>query len=707
MKRLNIEKKLEYFKSPKRLTNLSLIISFILVFTGILVSKYFFFQPIVDADNTSKVMVVAPKNIEVIDTIKTEVRRKEVAQKVDFIYTPGDDIYIKNNLNEFIEQIKDIRHSDLSEYEKKKELEVVLDLSDVSSRSMVVGFFLNANEEALNKVFDISNGTLINVLSEGITEKDLEENNLAKIIRRNIDLNTTNKEVRIITYLLEQVIVPNMIVDEEATANARKNARDTVAPIKVKFNKGDTIIKVGEPVTQVKKEALSKAGYNILRINYKGILGILCLVGIGIFSVFGYMKYFEPKLLTKRHMSLVAVLSLLIAALATVLPVNWSVFILPFPFFAIILSVFLNPRTSFFITVTLLTIITLSLQFSALAMSVFILSVIVATIGMTIIKYSRRYDLIKVGAYTSLSMLIIILCVYYDLGFDRLIQDILAGILNGFLSGVFAVGILPFLENWFKVITQFGLAELGDYNQPLLKKLHEAAPGTFEHSLRVSNLAESAAEAIGANPVLARVGALYHDVGKIVRPLFFVENQTYSGIENPHEKLTPRSSKMIITSHTKDGLAYAKEYNIPEVIQDFIIQHHGDSLASYFYNQAVAQEGAENVKEEQFRYTGPKPNTKETAILMIADAVESASRTLKDHSQEELDALIHKIIKDRLDDNQLSDSPLTLKDIKIIAETLSRVLRSVFHKRIKYQETIEDIQNKEQMKQDETGKNEN
>ncbi len=707
MKRLNIEKRLEYFKSPKRLTNLSLIISFILVFTGILVSKYFFFQPIVDADNTSKVMVVAPKNIEVIDTIKTEVRRKEVAQKVDFIYTPGDDIYIKNNLNEFIEQIKDIRHSDLSEYEKKKELEVVLDLSDVSSKAMVVGFFLNANEEALNKVFDISNGTLINVLSEGITEKDLEENNLAKIIRRNIDLNTTNKEVRIITYLLEQVIVPNMIVDEEATANARKNARDTVAPIKVKFNKGDTIIKVGEPVTQVKKEALSKAGYNILRINYKGILGILCLVGIGIFSVFGYLKYFEPKLLTKRHMSLVAVLSLLIAALATVLPVNWSVFILPFPFFAIILSVFLNPRTSFFITVTLLTIITLSLQFSALAMSVFILSVIVATIGMTIIKYSRRYDLIKVGAYTSLSMLIIILCVYYDLGLDRLIQDILAGILNGFLSGVFAVGILPFLENWFKVITQFGLAELGDYNQPLLKKLHEAAPGTFEHSLRVSNLAESAAEAIGANPVLARVGALYHDVGKIVRPLFFVENQTYSGIENPHEKLTPRSSKMIITSHTKDGLAYAKEYNIPEVIQDFIIQHHGDSLASYFYNQAVAQEGAENVKEEQFRYTGPKPNTKETAILMIADAVESASRTLKDHSQEELDALIHKIIKDRLDDNQLSDSPLTLKDIKIIAETLSRVLRSVFHKRIKYQEAIEDIQNKEQMKQDETGKNEN
>jgi hypothetical protein len=333
-------------------------------------------------------------------------------------------------------------------------------------------------------------------------------------------------------------------------------------------------------------------------------------------------------------------------------------------------------------------------------MSVFILSIIVSTIGMTTIRYSRRFDLIKIGGYTAIAMGFIILCVYYDLGISVLLQDIIAGVVNGFISGIFALGMISILENTFKVITAFGLAEYGDYNQPLLKKLHEVAPGTFEHSLRVSNLAESAAEAIGADLILARVGALYHDVGKIVRPLFFVENQTYSGIENPHEKLTPRSSKMVITSHTKDGITIAKEYHIPEVLQDFILQHHGNSLASYFYNQAVAQEGAENVKEEQFRYTGPRPNTKETAILMIADAVESASRTLKDHSQEEIDALINKIIKDRLDDNQLSESPLTLKDINIIAKTLSRVLRSVFHKRIKYQETIEDIQNNVKLKQE-------
>ena len=700
MKKFDINKKLSWIKSPKFLINSSLILLFAIIFTGILVSKYFFFQTIVGSDNTSKIQVTAPKDIEVVDVFKTEKRKREVAQKVNVIYSPADDIYIKNNLNEIIEEVKTIRLSNDDISTKQKNMDILLDISDPYSKTSVIYYFLNASDETLNKIFALSEKALDSVLKEGITEKDFEENSLSKIVRRNLENSTTNSQAKIVSALLEQVIVPNMIVDEEATTLARKNARDTVTPIKVKFEKGDVIIDIGEPITQVKKEALSKAGYNILRINYLGILGIFCLVAIGIFSVYFYLRFFEPKYINKRHLSIVATLSIIVALIAVLIPADLSVFILPFPFFAITLSVFLNPRTSFFITVTLLTIITLSMQFSALAMSVFILSVLVSTIGMTSIKYSRRFDLIKVGLYTSAAMAIIIFCVYYDLGFERLIKDVGFGILNGFLSASFALGMIPVFENTFKVITTFGLAELGDYNQPLLKKLHEAAPGTFEHSLRVSNLAESAAEAIGADPILARVGSLYHDVGKIVRPLFFVENQTYSGIENPHEKLTPRSSKMVITSHTKDGVALAKEYHIPEVIQDFMIEHHGDSLASYFYNQAVAQEGAENVKEEQFRYTGPRPSSKETAILMIADAVESASRTLKDHSQEELEALINKIIQDRLNDNQLSDSPLTLKDIKVIAATLSRVLRSVFHKRIKYQESIEEIKNKEQQVQE-------
>ena len=172
--------------------------------------------------------------------------------------------------------------------------------------------------------------------------------------------------------------------------------------------------------------------------------------------------------------------------------------------------------------------------------------------------------------------------------------------------------------------------------------------------------------------------------------MFFVENQSFYGIENPHKKLNSRLSKMVVTSHTKDGVEIAKEYHLPPIINDFILQHHGEGLASYFYNQAILEEGAENVKEEQFRYSGPKPKSKEAAILMLADAVEAAVRATKANSAEEIESVINKIISERINDNQLSDSLLTLADIKTVASTFSRILRGTQHDRIKYHQNIID-----------------
>lgn len=694
----------EIFSSSKTV-NIIIFIAFTILFTALLSSKYFFFQSIVNDDNTSRIDVTSPKTIEVIDTFKTEQRKNEVSQKIEPILTPAEDSYIKNNLDGLLNSIKLIRKKNISRVLKQNQLDTLLDIPESNRKNVIINFFLNADETSVQLISSKAKRTLVNILEEGVTEKDFEQSNITKTIKRNVDPTATRNQIKIITGLIEQVIMPNMVVDEIATELARKNAIDSVRPTIVTFEKGEKIVFQGEPITKLKRDALNKAGYNILQINYKGVLGIFCLVVIGIFSMMYYLQYFEKQYLTRRYIAIIALLSILLTTCAVILPDQISVFILPFPAFAIILSIFLNPRASFLISIVLTTIVSLSLQFSSAAMSVFIITILVSTINTTKIKYSRRFDLIKIGFEIAGVMVIAIASIYLlelciiDVDTQIIIRDIETGLANGFLCGVLVLGLLPLLESVFGVISPYGLAELADHNQPLLRRLQFEAPGTFSHSLMVSTLSEAAAEAIGADPILARVGALYHDIGKIKRPLFFVENQTYFGIDNPHTKLNPRLSKMVITAHPKDGIDLAKEYGIPVVIQNFIAQHHGDSLASYFYTQALQQEGEENVKEEQFRYTGPKPNMKETAILMIADAVESASRTLKNHSQEELEELIDKLISERLNDGQLSDSPLTLQDLKTITATFSRVLRAAHHQRIKYHENIiEELENKTKSK---------
>jgi len=338
--------------------------------------------------------------------------------------------------------------------------------------------------------------------------------------------------------------------------------------------------------------------------------------------------------------------------------------------------------------------ITINLNYDLQFFIAFALLNTYATITINKVKFSKRFDLILAGLHIAAAGAVIVLSIgmvekyLIDIDNIMILRDTMMIAVNSIISSMIVLGVLPLIERLSGVITPYGLAELADHNQPLLKRLQLEAPGTYHHSLMVSNLCEAAAEAIGANPILARVGAFYHDIGKLKRPLFFVENQSYFGIENPHNKLNSSLSKMVVTSHTKDGLEIAKEENLPAVIHSFILQHHGDSLASYFYNQAVAEKGIENVKEEQFRYTGPRPNTKEAGILMIADAVESAVRSLKNPTPEEIEAIIDKIIVERLNDNQLSDCPLTLSDLKIISATFSRILRGMQHNRIKYHDSI-------------------
>lgn len=692
----------EFFTSTQTLKVLAFL-GFTIIMTAIISSQNFFFQSIIE-NGISKKDVIAQKTLTVIDVKRTEQHKKEVAQKVDYVLTPAEDDFIKSNLDTLQNSIMQIRKKDVPEDVKREELSLLFDMSNQERKEFVIYFLLKSEDSDLREVFDKANLTLANVLRTGITEKDYERNNIDKIITDNLISNVSKRQVSVIKGLLDQVIVPNLVVDEFATEIARKNAENSVKPYEITIHKGDKIVFEGEPVTRLKRDALRQAGYNVYELNWQGLLAIYVLVFIGTSIFLTYMKFFEKQFLEPRYLMITSVLSIMLAAIAVVMPTGFSPYVLPIPAYVLLLAIFTNPRIAFIAITVLLTVLTIGAQYDTHFLITFILLSIVSMVTISRIRYSRRFDLIKAGFVISISGLIILFSIYMlekcliDVSNLLIVKNSAYILLNGIISSMIALGTLPLFESAFQIITPYGLAELADHNQPLLKRLQIEAPGTYHHSLMVSNLCEAAAEAIGANPILARVGAFYHDIGKLKRPLFFVENQSYFGIENPHTKLNPRLSKMVITAHPKDGVELAKEYHLPSIISSFILQHHGEGLAKYFYNQAVQEEGIENVKEEQFRYTGPKPNMKETAILMIADAVESAVRSLKNPTPEEIDNIIDKIIVERLNDSQLADSPLTLHDIKVIASTFSRILRGMQHNRIKYQENIVEEFNKNKIK---------
>ena len=675
------------FISSKQFRNVSFFILFTLLMTAIISSQNFFFQKVIE-NGISKKEIIAQKDIKVIDTKKTEQHRKEVAQNVEPILTQAEDEFITTSLLTLQNSVKKIREKDIADSVKESELSV---LFDESGKKDLVEFLLKSSNDDLQTVFDKSKITLSSVLNTGISSKDFENNNVESIIKNHLPNNVSRHQGALIISILNQVIVPNLVVDEFATEIAKKNAQNAVKPYEVVFKKGQQIVFEGEPVTKLKRDALRAAGYNVLEINYGGLIGFYILIAFFTFVFLQYEKNFEKQYYTPKYMAIMSSFTLVIAFISVLLPTGFSPYIIPIPAYTILLSIFTTPRNAYFASTILLALIAIGMHWN---IEVIVSFMLLNTVVMTVVsklKFSKRSDLIITSAKISLAGVLIVGGIYFlekymmDIDNNLIYGDLGFIIINCFvISGIILLGILPIIENVYRVMTPYGLAELADHNQKLLRRLMQEAPGTFNHSLTVSHLCENAAEAIGANPVLARVGAMYHDIGKLARPMFFVENQSFYGIENPHKSCKPSFSKMLITAHPKDGLELAKDEHLPQVINNFIIQHHGTSLVSYFYNEALKQEGAENIKEEQFRYPGPKPNMKETAILMLADAIESAVRAAKNPSNEEIDAIINKIIKERLNDGQLDDAPITLKDLKTISETFSRMLRGMHHKRIKY-----------------------
>ena len=296
-------------------------------------------------------------------------------------------------------------------------------------------------------------------------------------------------------------------------------------------------------------------------------------------------------------------------------------------------------------------------------------------------KARKRAQIIQAGVIAGILQLISLILLEHLLINHP--QRYLIILINGALSGVITLGILPLFEYLLQTVTNISLLELADSHHPVLQRMVLEAPGTYHHSLIVGNLSDAACVAIGANGLLARIGSYYHDIGKLQKPEYFIENQDIK--KNVHDELTPTMSKLIIMNHIKEGLELAKKYSLSPVLWDFIQQHHGNSLVYYFYRRALeGKEENQEVAEEGFRYPGPKPNTKETAVVLLADSVEAATRSLKDPDPDKIGQTVRKVINNKFIDGQLDECELTLKDIEKISSVFSKILSGIYHSRVNY-----------------------
>ncbi len=435
-----------------------------------------------------------------------------------------------------------------------------------------------------------------------------------------------------------------------------------------------------------------------LPLGLLSILGVALLVAFLVAVMYAYVRALQPKEVARpRSLLLIGTIALIVLLLSRYglavihalsqsfphLPISAMRAALPIPLGGVLLTVLFNSRLAFAgaLSLTILTGVMLAAPPSYI-MFTFVGSVV----GIfAIAGRQERTAFFRAGAAIGLANAYTLLAfALLDNETASLTADIVGGIVNGLVVAVLATGLLPLLEHPFGRTTVFTLLELSNLNAPILKHLVLAAPGTYHHSIMVGTLAEAAAEAIGANALLCRVGAYYHDIGKTRHPTYFIENQADAGTR--HQKLAPSLSRAIVMSHIKEGIEIAREHGLPEILVDMIPQHHGTRLVSFFYQRAreAADPELQAVSEEDYRYPGPRPQTREAAILMLADTVEASTRVLTDPTPARIRGVVQKVINAIFVDAQLDECDLTLRDLHIIANSFVRILTGFFHQRIEY-----------------------
>lgn len=625
--------------------------------------------------------------IDTVDEIATQEKVEEAIAKAkeDKQYTVKSEVKTQaiDNINKLFNKVATEVSSTKEAKDKLTEIKKI-DAFRLTDEEYNILLSLEAS-----KISDIQNKTLQaleKAYKNNIGENDYEALQKAKdlaseeLISYNLDRNLEDT----LKSVLYSQIKPNFFIDTEKMEENIKEVQKNVQKEIIKKNQ--IIVKEGEPVTERQIEILNELGLlnsGLTKSYLSSFIALAILVALVLFIEYSYISRERPDIyISNKFIILISSINIITIMLSLSLNII-SPYLIPIACGAMLMTILIEYRLSLFVNLLNLVFVSVVVGFNP---SVIILSAIAIVLGSTSVKkVQQRNDIIYSTVYIAIVLAVLTLTVGMISSNnlkENLIQTgfIIIGVL---ISGILSVGLLPFYESIFDVVTNIKLLELSNPNQPLMKKLLMEAPGTYHHSMMVANLAEAAAEVVGGNPVIARVGAYYHDIGKTKRPYFFGENQI--GKENPHDKITPNLSTLIILSHTKDGLEMAKEHKIPKIIQDIIVQHHGTTLVKYFYYKVKnSAENPEEINEEDFRYPGPIPDTKESGILMLADSVEASVRSIPEPTKDKIENMVNNIINDKINNNQLINCDLTLKDIELIRNSFLKTLDGIYHHRIEY-----------------------
>lgn len=651
----------------------------------------------------AKETIRSPITIE--NELETDRKIRETVLAVGDRYTILEEI--TEDQTNYIEEIFDAVNTLTSDTSNKEDEpdknqlsydEIVIQLQEILSPEItdkiddiVFMHLIQLDEKDRNHGKDVFLKAVTKVLENGVRIENIES--AKEEVSAIIKYSTLNTEVKkTLNELIDFAIVENSFFDVEKTMEARNEAASNVEPVVIRT--GDIIVREGQIITNEIYEDLKLVG--VLNKEKSVLPGIgLALFILMIVSLVGYElnRLYHREELDQGKILAVILISVIMAVLMKIVSLytdqlNHLYLLVPVATGVLLLKMLIYERLSivFSVVFSFLGSILFNGEISGTlnleAGIYFFFFQFAGIIFLTNIK--DRVTIMK-AAFGMAIVNVMTIAMYILLSFEKfeaitLTIHVAFGIGAAILSAVLTIGLLPFFETGLGILSDGKLLALANPNQPLLRKLLTEAPGTYHHSVMVANLSEAACEAIGANGLLARVGSYYHDIGKTKKPHYFIENQV--AIRNPHDFIEPDKSANIIINHVIDGAEMLRQHKLPREIIDIAEQHHGTSLVSYFYHKA--KEKDEEVKENDFRYPGPKPSTKEGGIISICDSAEAAVRSLKEPSPEKIEKIVDSIVNNKLMDGQLDDTPLTLEELHTIRETVCEALKGIFHSRIQY-----------------------